>query len=56
MVKFKMKILGLFFTRGMSVEGWEKAGLLDREKRVYEELLLNKTFKKNLLVYLWDKR
>ena len=40
------KILGLFFTKGISVETWEKIGILDREKLIYEKLISNKIFDK----------
>lgn len=36
----------LFFTRGVSLELWEKQGLFDREKLIYEEHLKKKNFKK----------
>lgn len=32
-------ILGLFFTRGVSLESWASSGLLCREKKIYEKLL-----------------
>lgn len=38
------KTLGLFFTRGISVETWFKSGLLDREKIIYEKLIKEKIF------------
>ncbi len=34
----KDKKLGLFFTRGMSLEKWEKLGMLNREILTYQEL------------------
>lgn len=33
------KVLGLFFTEGVSVKVWRDRGLLDREKLLYEKLL-----------------
>jgi glycosyltransferase involved in cell wall biosynthesis len=41
-----MKTLGLFFTKGVSVEIWKESGLLDREKLIYEELIKRKVFNK----------
>ncbi len=38
--------LALFFTRGVSVVTWDNQGLLDREKRIYEEHLKHDSFKK----------
>ena len=38
------RILGLFFTKGVSVNLWEKKGLLDREKIIYEKLIEKKYF------------
>jgi len=38
------RILGLFFTEGISVKLWKEKGLLDREKLIYEELLRQKVF------------
>jgi len=32
-------ILGLFFTKGASLEMWLKSGLFDREKKIYERLI-----------------
>jgi len=40
------RILGLFFTKGISVDLWEKKGLLDREKIIYEKLIEKKYFSK----------
>ena len=34
-----MATLGLVFTIGVSLEQWEKQGLLDREKLIYEKHL-----------------
>jgi len=34
-----MKILGLFFTEGISVELWHNKGMFFREKLIYEKLL-----------------
>lgn len=34
------KILGVFFTAHVSLDIWQKAGLFDREKRIYEDLLM----------------
>ena len=34
-----MKILGLIFTRGVSLAVWVEKGLIDREKQIYEEHL-----------------
>ena len=39
-------ILSLFFTRGVSLEQWSKQGLLDREKLIYEEHLLQGNLQK----------
>lgn len=41
-----MKSLGLFFTKGVSVEIWKKSGLLGREKLIYEEFIKKKIFNK----------
>ena len=38
------KKLGLFFTKGISVEIWKKKGLLDREKLIYEKLIQENFF------------
>ncbi len=38
------KILGLFFTRGMSLEKWHNSGMISREIKIYNEL--SKKFKK----------
>jgi len=40
------KILGLFFTKGVSVQLWKEKGLLDREKIIYEKLIEKKYFSK----------
>ena len=34
-----MRILGLVFTQGMSLDMWVKQGLIEREKQIYEEHL-----------------
>lgn len=34
-------ILGLFFTRNVSLEIWVESGLIDREKAIYEQHILN---------------
>lgn len=39
-------ILGFFFSRNMSIESWERLGLLDREKLIYEKHINNKNIKK----------
>ena len=39
-------ILGLFFTRGVSLKLWVDTGLFDREKLIYEEHLKRGNFKK----------
>ena len=31
-----MSVLGLLFTRNVSLETWVRTGLLDREKMIYE--------------------
>lgn len=41
-----MKILGLIFTRGVSLAVWVEKGLLDREKQIYEEHLRQGHFDK----------
>ncbi|MFH0853289.1 MAG: glycosyltransferase family 4 protein [bacterium] len=40
------KILGLFFTKGVSVERWQNMDLLDREKLLYEEFIQRNIFNK----------
>jgi glycosyltransferase involved in cell wall biosynthesis len=40
------KTLGLFFTKGVSVQLWKEKGLLDREKIIYEKLIEKKYFSK----------
>lgn len=40
------KILGVFFTKGISVERWHKMDLLDREKLLYEEFIKRNIFQK----------
>ena len=44
----ELKILGLFFTKGISVKFWKGSGLLDREKVIYEKLLEEEVFDKIL--------
>ncbi|MBO5094458.1 MAG: glycosyltransferase family 4 protein [Lachnospiraceae bacterium] len=41
-----MKVLGLVFTEGVSLETWVKQGLIFREKRIYEEHLRQGHFDK----------
>ncbi|MBU0612612.1 glycosyltransferase [Patescibacteria group bacterium] len=38
------KTLGVFFTKGVSVERWEKMDLLEREKLLYEEFIKKNIF------------
>jgi glycosyltransferase involved in cell wall biosynthesis len=40
------RVLGLFFSFGMSVSGWYDSGLLSREKLIYEKLVSQDIFKK----------
>ncbi|MDG1144210.1 MAG: glycosyltransferase family 4 protein [Burkholderiales bacterium] len=41
-----MKVLGLFFTRGVSLESWVESGLFDREVAIYRRHLFGGTFDK----------
>lgn len=41
-----MRVLGLVFTEGMSLEIWVQQGLLSREKQIYEEHLKQEHFDK----------
>ena len=38
-------VLALFFTKGVSLQSWEKSGLLYREKILYEYLLEKNSLK-----------
>ena len=42
----KKKAMTLFFTRGVSLSEWYKKGIFDREKIIYEQMLINKVFDK----------
>lgn len=41
-----MRVLGLVFTVGVSLEQWNRQGLLSREKQIYEEYLEKRKFDK----------
>ena len=47
------KILGLFFTFGVSVKIWDDSGILQREKLIYEKLLTESIFEKICFSNLW---
>ena len=44
--KKNKRVLGLFFTEGVSLGLWKARGLLDRERLIYEKLLEQKVFHK----------
>ncbi len=46
--------MGLFFTKGNSLNSWVKSGLFDREKKIYE-FLIERGYVESVLWFTYGK-